>query len=97
VGVVIFLKGCAASATLNEHSSCQQFQQADADAQNKVLRDMMATHHDQGSISTTRFSVTLYCNVFGGSAPIDGIYDGGNLRHEPPQAFTQELLRRGLA
>jgi hypothetical protein len=74
---VAFVKSCATNATLNEHSSCGQFQQADADTQNRVLQDMMAAHHDQGSISTTRASLTLYCALYGDSAPIDGIYGSG--------------------
>lgn len=62
---------------LTEHSSCQQFEQADSDAQNKVLQQMMAAHNDPSSnIGETRFSLTLYCNVMGPSAPIDGIYNG---------------------
>jgi hypothetical protein len=77
VGIVAFVKSCATNATLNEHSSCGQFQQADADTQNRVLQDMMNAHHDQGSISTTRASLTLYCAVYGDSAPIDGIYGSG--------------------
>ena len=75
--VVGFIRSCSANATLNEHSSCQQFAQADTDTQNKVLQDMMNAHGDHESIQTARFSVTLYCNVYGDSAPIDGIYGSG--------------------
>lgn len=87
VGGVAFINSCAASATLSEHSSCQQFQEASADAQTKVLQDMMAAHHDQESLSTARFSVTLYCNLEGGSAPIDGVYSGGDTGQQPAQAL----------
>lgn len=87
VGIVAFVKSCAANATLNEHSSCQQFQQADADTQDKVLQDMMTAHHDQGSIDTTRFSLALYCNIKGGNAPIDGIYSSGYVG----QSFVRPL------
>jgi hypothetical protein len=81
-----FIKSCAGGG-LNEHSSCQQFQQADSSAQNKVLQDMMTAHHDQSSVSTARFSVTLYCNIYGGSAPIDGVYSSGDLGQQPAQAL----------
>lgn len=77
--VVAFVRSCAANATLNEHSSCQQFEQADASTQDKVLQDMMAAHHDQGDISLTMASVTLYCDTHDDNAPIDGIYDGSNV------------------
>lgn len=89
VGIVVFFKSCAANATLNEHSSCGQFQQADATMQNQVLQDMMNAHHDtSGNIQLTRFSVNLYCNVYGPSAPIDGIYNGGGyIEQRPAQAL----------
>lgn len=87
VAVVAIINSCSANATLSEHSSCQQFDQADATTQNKVLQDMMTAHHDQGDISTVRFSLTLYCNMYGGSSPIDGIYSGGNVEQQPAQAL----------
>jgi outer membrane murein-binding lipoprotein Lpp len=87
VVIVAFIKGCAANATLNEHSSCQQFQQADTATQDKVLQDMMAAHHDQGSVSVTRFSVTLYCNVHDDNSPIDGIYNSSNAGQQSAQAL----------
>ena len=89
VAIVIawsFISSCAANATLSEHSSCQQFQQADTSTQNKVLQDMMNAHNDQDGLATTRFSVTLYCEVHDSSSPIDGIYSGGNVGNQPAQA-----------
>lgn len=82
VVIVGFLKSCAANATLSEHSSCQQFEQADTTTQDKVLQDMMAAHHSQGSVSVTRFSVTLYCNVHDDNSPIDGIYNSSNVSQQ---------------
>ncbi|WIG61216.1 MAG: hypothetical protein OJF49_003964 [Ktedonobacterales bacterium] len=84
--VVGFIRSCSANATLNEHSSCQQFAQADTDTQNKVLQDMMNAHGNHDSIQTVRFSVTMYCNVYGDSAPIDGIYSSGMLNQGSAQA-----------
>jgi hypothetical protein len=46
VGIVAFINSCATNASLNEHSSCQQFEQADSTTQNTVLQNMMAAHHD---------------------------------------------------
>lgn len=63
---------------LSEHSSCQDYEQADSGAQTKVLQDMMAAHGTPADeLQGTRVSVELYCAVYGGSAPIDGIYSGG--------------------
>jgi len=87
VGIVGFIKSCTANATLSEHSSCQQFGQADTTTQNKVLQDMMASHHDQGSISTTLFSVTLYCEIHDQNSPIDGVYNSGNVGQQPAQVL----------
>ena len=87
VVVVGFIRSCSANATLSEHSSCQQFEQADATTQNKVLQDMMISHHSQGSVSVTRFSVTFYCNVHDENSPIDGIYGSGNVGQQPAQAL----------
>ena len=87
VGVVSFIKSCANNATLNEHSSCQQFEQADTTTQNKVLQDMIAAHHDQSSTSTALFSVTLYCNFHDQNAPIDGVYNSSNADQQPVQAL----------
>ena|SRR5579884_3935286 len=78
VGGFLWVKSLVGGG-LTEHSSCQDFQQASADAQNKVLQDMLAAHHSNDSIQLARFSVNLYCNVYGGSAPIDGIYGSGNV------------------
>ncbi|HEU5374400.1 MAG TPA: hypothetical protein VFV38_03090, partial [Ktedonobacteraceae bacterium] len=76
--VVGLVKSCSANATLNEHSSCNQFAQADTATQDKVLQDMMAAHPDtQDSLTLTRASVTLYCDVHDGNSPIDGIYGDG--------------------
>ena len=87
VGIWGFINSRIANATLSEHSSCQQFEQADASTQNKVLQDMMVSHHDQGSITLTRLSLTLYCNVHDGNSPIDGIYSSGNVSQQPAQAL----------
>lgn len=87
VVVVGFIRSCSANATLSEHSSCNQFEQADASTQNKVLQDMMISHHSQDSVSVTRFSVTLYCNVHDENSPIDGIYGSGNVGQQPAQAL----------
>lgn len=87
VGIVAFIQSCTANATLSEHSSCQQFEQADTDTQNKVLQDMLNAHHDQSGLSVTRFSVTLYCETHDDSSPIDGVYDGGNVGQFPAQAL----------
>lgn len=72
---VSFIKSCTANATLNEQSSCQQFQQADTTTQNKVLQDMMAAHNTVDGLATTRFSVELYCQFHDSNSPIDGIYN----------------------
>lgn len=87
--IVGFIKSCAANATLSEHSSCQQFEQADTATQDKVLQDMMTAHQSQDSISLTRFSVTLYCDTHDDNAPIDGIYNGGNIGQQWAQ-FVEE-------
>lgn len=88
VGGVLFIQHLVGNATLNEHSSCQQFEQADSDAQTKVLQEMMAAHNDHSSIQTARFSVNLYCNVYGGSAPIDGVYGNGSSLNRQPTHGT---------
>ena len=77
--IVGFLKSCTANATLNENSSCQQFQQADTTTQDRVLQDMIAAHHSHESVTVTRFSVTLYCNVHDDNSLIDGIYNSSNV------------------
>lgn len=77
VGIWAFINSCAANATLNEHSSCQQFQQADTSTQDKVLQDMLTAHNDHTGLTLVRFSVTLYCNTHDGSSPIDGVYSSG--------------------
>jgi len=79
VVIVGFIRSCTANATLNEHSSCQQFEQADTSTQDKVLQDMLAAHHDYSGLSLTRFSVTLYCNVHHENSPIDGVYNSGQV------------------
>ena len=86
-GIWIFISNYFANATLSEHSSCKQFEQADTSTQNKVLQDMMTAHHDTGSVSTTVFSLTLYCDTHDQNSPIDGIYSGGNVGHQPAQAL----------
>ena len=79
VGIWAFVNSCVANATLSEHSSCQQFQQADTNTQNKVLQDMITAHHDIDGLTLTRLSVTLYCDTHDSSSPIDGIYNGGHV------------------
>lgn len=84
VVVVGFIRGCAANATLNEHSSCQQFAQADATTQDKVLQDMTVAHGgSKSSVATTRFSVTLYCDFHSEDSPIDGIYNSSETGRQP--------------
>jgi hypothetical protein len=90
VGIVGFVKSCSSNATLNEHSSCQQFEQADATTQDKVLQDMMTAHHDQSGVSTARFSVTLYCNFHDQNSPVDGVYNSSNVG-QPAQALHISL------
>jgi hypothetical protein len=87
VVIVGFIKSCTANATLSEHSGCQQFEQADTTTQDKVLQDMIVAHHSQSSVSVTRFSVTLYCNVHDDNSPIDGIYGSGNVGQQSAQAL----------
>jgi hypothetical protein len=86
IAIVVIFLGIAAfhaifpDVGLNEHSSCQQFEQADTNAQNQVLQDMLTAHHDPNpsqDVGEARFSVTLYCNIYGDNAPIDGIYSSG--------------------
>lgn len=87
VVVVGFIQSCSANATLSEHSSCKQFAQADTTTQNKVLQDMLASHHDQDSISITRASVSLYCEFHDDSSPIDGVYNSSNVGQQQAQAL----------
>lgn len=86
VVVVGFIRGCATNATLSEHSSCQQFAQADTTTQNNVLQDMMTAHHSQGGVALERDSVILYCQLHDSSSPIDGIYNSSNVE-QPAQAL----------
>jgi hypothetical protein len=77
VGGIILVKDAVFPPSLTEHSTCQQFEQADYNAQTQVLQQMMTAHGDKGGdIGTTRLSVGLYCNIMGPNAPIDGIYNG---------------------
>ena len=87
VGLIVLVVSCANNASLNEHSSCQQFAQADSSTQDKVLQDMMNAHNDHESIQLARASLNLYCDVYGGSAPIDGIYGGGDVAPQSGQAL----------
>ena len=87
IGGIAIISNITASATLTEHSSCQQFEQASSDAENKVLQEMMASHHDTSSVQEARFSLNLYCNVEGPSAPIDGIYGRGSVGTQPVAAL----------
>jgi hypothetical protein len=86
VVVIGFIQSCTANATLSEHSSCQQFAQADTTTQNKVLQDMMTAHHSQGGVALERDSVILYCQFHDSSSPIDGIYNSSNAE-QPAQAL----------
>lgn len=85
--VVFFIKGCAANATLNEHSSCSQYAQADTDTQNKVLQQMLNAHNDHSSVQFARANVQLYCMIKGDNAPIDGVYSSGHVSQQPSQAL----------
>ncbi len=85
--VVGFVKSCTANATLNEHSSCQQFEQADTATQDNVLQEMLTAHHSQDNVALARFSVTLYCNVHDANSPIDGIYGSSNVGQQPEQTL----------
>lgn len=86
-----FINSCATNASLSEHSSCSQFEQADSTTQNKVLQDMLTAHHDQSGISTVQFSVTLYCNVHDSNSPIDGVYNSSNVG----QQLVEGAIYRG--
>lgn len=88
VVIVGLFKTCAANATLSEHSSCHQFEQADTATQDKVLQDMMAAHHTHDGIALTRLSVTLYCNVHDDNSPIDGVYNSSNVSQQSALAST---------
>jgi hypothetical protein len=45
---------------------------------------MLAAHHNSSdNITLVRASLNLYCNIYGGSAPIDGIY-GSGAQSQPP-------------
>ena len=96
VFVVFFIKGCAANATLNEHSSCSQYEQADTDTQNKVLQQMMNAHNDHSSVEFARTDVELYCTIKGDNAPIDGVYSSGHVGRQPSQAFRTSAPRIAL-
>lgn len=85
---VSFFHSCAGGG-LTEHSSCQDYQQASADAQNKALQDMMNAHGTKGSIETTRASVELYCTFHSPDSPIDGIYSSGQVGQPLAQALRQ--------
>ncbi len=93
VGAAALINSCAANATLNEHSSCQQFANASSSAQDGALQSMMTAHNDHSTISGARASVTLYCDLYGGNAPIDGIYSGGNI-HQPITAARFVIAAR---
>jgi hypothetical protein len=85
--IVFLIKGCAANATLNEHSSCSQYEQADTDTQNKVLQQMLDAHNDHSDIQFARTNVELYCTIKGDNAPIDGVYSGGHIDQQPSRAL----------
>lgn len=94
--IVFLIKGCAANATLNEHSSCSQYEQADTDTQNKVLQQMMNAHNDHSSVEFARTNVELYCTIKGDNAPIDGVYSGGDVGQPPSQALHISTPRTAL-
>jgi hypothetical protein len=87
VGIVAYISSCANNATLNEHSSCQQFEQADSSTQDKVLQDMLTAHQDSSDISTVRLSVSLYCNLHDSNSPIDGVYNSSNVEQQTVEAL----------
>lgn len=93
IGVIVIavgftvIKGWISGSSLNEHSTCSQFQQASSSDQDEVLQSMIASHGGHDSLTTARFSVNLYCNLYGGSAHIDGIFgNGGSLESQPSEA-----------
>jgi hypothetical protein len=91
---VSFFNSCAGGG-LTEHSSCQDYQKADTDAQNKVIEDMIAAHGgNKNSFATTRASVELYCNFHSPDSPIDGIYSSGKVSQPIVQALHIEESNR---
>jgi len=80
VGGIAIFHALFPDVGLNEHSTCQQFEQADTDAQNRVLQDMLTAHNDPNpsqDVGLARFSVEAYCFTHSDSSPIDGIYSSG--------------------
>lgn len=93
VGVVALVNSCVSNATLSEHSSCQQFNQASASAQDQVLQAMLTAHHSQDGIAAERASLNLYCAFSGDNAPIDGIYGSGKTRQPTRLVLSVPVLR----
>lgn len=91
VGIVSYISSCANNASLSEHSSCQQFEQADSSTQDKVLQDMLTAHHDTLGLSTIRLSVGLYCNLHDPNSPIDGVYNSSHLGQQPALAVYMHV------
>ncbi len=87
---VSFIHSCGSGLT--EHSSCQDYQQASTDAQNKVIEDMIAAHGgSKNSFATTRASVELYCTFHAPDSPIDGIYSSGQVGQPLAQVLRQGI------
>ena len=87
VVVMGFITGCSSSGSLNEHSSCQDFEQADTATQDQVLQDMEAAHNSSDNLPLTRASVELYCETHDPGSPIDGIYNNSYVGKQPAQAL----------
>ncbi|MGH2487683.1 MAG: hypothetical protein ACRDHE_16905 [Ktedonobacterales bacterium] len=83
VGGFILIKQFVASHSLSTSSNCQQFQQADSGAQDRVLQQLITEHHDLNSVATDRLLMNLYCNLYGGSAPLEGAYGSGDVGQQP--------------
>lgn len=92
VAIVAFVRSCAANASLDEHSSCQQFEQADTATQDIVVQNMQQAHNDTSGVYTAIFSIKLYCSVHGDNAPIDGIYNASHIHPQFAHAHSRETL-----
>jgi hypothetical protein len=90
--IVVFISSCANNMGLNEHSSCQQFQQADSSTQDNVVQAMEQAHGDTTPPGIVIGSIDLYCDVYGSNAPIDGIYGNGGGDVKPQQRRNVSLI-----
>lgn len=68
-GLFWFISG----SSLSERSTCHQFQNASAAAQDKALAAMANAHHED--MGMTRLSLGMYCQLYP-NRPINGIYNG---------------------